>query len=157
MRRREAGVLSIVRPESNLEIEGPDGRVWDYEQYITETEDLITRDIYMRGKEMLDKAKLLPAEAQRQKLLDVIKVFKDLAAQFPNAPLADIGYIQIAECYVLMEEWQKAMDAYKYLLDKYPINRPSANDQVNQARDYAEKRYTEIFVYLESLKAQGGR
>ncbi len=125
-------------------------------EYIVETEDLLTRDIYTRGKDMLDSAKLLADEARNQKLMDVIKVFEDLAEQFPNAPLADIGYIQIAESYVVMENWEKAMEAYKYLLDKYPINKPAPYEQVQQARDYAEKRYTEIFVYLKSLEVHEG-
>jgi tetratricopeptide (TPR) repeat protein len=124
------------------------------EEFLRETENAYAVELYTKGNTLWNQARQMKegSDERKEKVAEVIVVLEGLTKDFPNTPSADISYDIIGDAYVDLEQWDKALKAYKTLIDKYPPNKPPVNNDVASAWKYAQDRHAKIFSYLESLK-----
>jgi tetratricopeptide (TPR) repeat protein len=124
------------------------------EEFLRETENAYAVELYRKGNALWNQARQMKegSDERKKKVAEAIAVLEDLAKDFPNTSSADISYDIIGDGYVDLEQWDKALEAYKTLIDKYPPNKPPVNNDVANAWRYAQERHAKIFSYLESLK-----
>ncbi len=139
---KKALALPNIKPESKVAAN----------DYLNETEVSLAVDIYTRASRELTIAKRLRGDEKKQGFLKALAIFEQLTEGYPDTGSADIAYDQIGDIYVSVEEWQKALDAYETLMNKYPPNKPAVSSDVNKAVRYAQQRYAEIRTYMLQLK-----
>jgi tetratricopeptide (TPR) repeat protein len=141
---RKAVALPGIKPESKMIAE----------DFLRETENAYAIELYSKGNTLMLQARQLKegSEERKEKVSEAITVLEGLTKDFPATPSADIAYDLIGDAYVELEQWDKALQAFKTLIDKYPPNQPPVNSDVAQAWKYAQSRHATIFSYLESLK-----
>jgi len=74
-------------------------------------------------------------------LVDAIDNFKKLITEFPHSDLADDAMYNIALSYFNMDQFEKAVEELKLLIDKHPTGTITALDNTKEFGKTAAKAY----------------
>jgi tetratricopeptide (TPR) repeat protein len=98
---------------------------WPDHELIAETIARLGQYFYRKGKEITDQAAPIQDAVEKEKIMmqardffrTSAEVFGRLAARFPTHKLADKTTVLAGQCYMRAEEYQKAIAAFKIVVD----------------------------------------
>ena len=79
--------------------------------------------------------------AQQEFFVDAIGKFKTLIEEFPDSDLADDSYYNIGLCYFHLNQFNKAIEAFQFLIANYPEGSISVLDGGKEFGKTAAKAY----------------
>lgn len=99
------------------------------------TGGLSEEDLLKQAKQMSDSSSLLNDDNLRK---EAISLYSDFLKNYPNSPKVADVYNQIAGLYYGLKDYQKAIDTYTELYDKYPDSKEGKNALFMVAFTYDE-------------------
>ena len=79
--------------------------------------------------------------AQQEFFVDAIGKLKNLIDEFPNSDLADDSYFNIGLCYFYLNQFEKGIETFQFLISNYPDGSISVLDGGKEFGKTAAKAY----------------